>query len=109
MRFFILSIIAVAASAQTPAGDSARGKKIYESDGCYECHGHEAQGGIAGPRIAPGPVPFAAFSKYLRQPTGQMPPYTKKVASDQDLADIHAFLRTIPQPPSAKSIPLLNK
>jgi hypothetical protein len=38
-----------------------------------------------------------------------MPPYTSKVVSDAELTDIHAFLRTIPTPPAAKSIPLLNQ
>jgi ubiquinol-cytochrome c reductase cytochrome c subunit len=51
---------------------------------------------------------FPAFSKYVRQPTGEMPPYTAKVVSDQELADLYAFLQSIPAPPSAKSIPLLN-
>jgi hypothetical protein len=37
-----------------------------------------------------------------------MPPYTAKVASDQDLADIYAYLKSFPTPPPAKDIPLLN-
>jgi hypothetical protein len=56
----------------------------------------------------PVSAPFAAFSKYVRQPTGEMPPYTKKVVSDPELADIYAYLKSIPQPPAAKSIPILN-
>ena len=38
-----------------------------------------------------------------------MPPYTSKAVSDQELADIYAFLESIPAPPSAKSIPMLNR
>jgi len=37
-----------------------------------------------------------------------MPPYTVKVVSDKELADIYAFLQSISQPPAVKSIPLLN-
>jgi hypothetical protein len=37
-----------------------------------------------------------------------MPPYTSKVVTEADLADIYAFLKTIPQPPSVKDIPLLQ-
>jgi len=37
-----------------------------------------------------------------------MPPYTSKVVSDQDLADIYVFLQSQAQPPAAKDIPLLN-
>ena len=101
------------AAAQAPkasaagAGNAENGKKLFKSYGCYQCHGYEGQGG-AGARLAPRPIPFAALSAYVRQPRGQMPPYTSKVVSDADLGDIYAFLQSVPQPPPAKSIPLLN-
>jgi mono/diheme cytochrome c family protein len=38
-----------------------------------------------------------------------MPPYTTKVVSDQDLADIYTYLKSLPPPPPASSIPLLNQ
>ena len=95
-------------SGAAPAGNAQNGTKIFASYGCYQCHGYAAQGG-AGPRLAPRPLAFAGFSRYVRRPTDQMPPYTSRVASDQDLADIYAFLQTIPEPPSANSIPLLSK
>ena len=97
-----------APAANAPAGNVENGKKIFSSYGCYQCHGFVGQGG-AGARLAPRPISFAAFSKYVRQPTDQMPPYTTKVVSDQELADIYAFLMTIPQPPAANSIPLLAR
>ena len=94
-------------SAPAPKGSAQNGKKIFESYGCYQCHGHAGQGG-AGARIAPRPIPFAAFSRYVRQPAGEMPPYTAKVVSEQELTDIYAFLQSIPQPPAATNIALLN-
>ena len=90
-----------------PAGDISAGKALFDSYGCYECHGHLGQGG-AGARIAPNPIAFAAFSKYVRQPAGEMPPYTAKVVSDRDLANIYAFLQSIPRPPAPDSIPALK-
>ena len=82
-----------------PAGNADAGKKLYVSYGCYQCHGYEAQGSTAtGPRLGPRPIAFAAFSRYVRQPTGQMPPYTTKVVSDADLANIYAFLQARPAP-----------
>ena len=105
MRLSLLLVIASALVAQTPSAPN--GKKLFDSYGCYQCHGHDAHGG-AGARLAPNPIPFAAFSKYVRQPAGEMPPYTKKVVSDQDLTDIYAYLQSIPQPPAAKNIPILN-
>ena len=91
-----------------PSGNAENGKKIYSSYGCYECHGYAAQGG-AGARLAPRPIAFATFSRYVRRPTGQMPPYTAKVVSDQELADIYAFLVTIAPPPAANTIPILAR
>jgi mono/diheme cytochrome c family protein len=100
---------APAANGQAaPRGNAANGKKIFSSDGCYECHGYEGQGGSAGARLAPRPIAFTAFVNYVRHPTNQMPPYTAKVISDQELADIYAFLLSIPAPPAAKSIPQLS-
>jgi mono/diheme cytochrome c family protein len=99
----------VSKAGSAPAGNAQNGKTLYVSYGCYECHDREGQGGAGtGPRLAPKPIPFVAFSAYTRHPSGQMPPYTAKVVSDKDLADIYAFLRSIPQPPPVKSIPLLN-
>jgi mono/diheme cytochrome c family protein len=96
-------------SDETPAGNAENGKKLFAKYGCYECHGREAQGGgYNGPRLAPDPVPFSVVESYVRHPTGEMPPYTDKVVSDKDLADIYAFLRSEPEPPPVKSIPILN-
>ena len=106
-------LIVAGASAQTPpqpaapAGNAGEGKKLFVSYGCYQCHGYEAQGSNAtGPRLGPRPIAFAAFSRYVRQPTNQMPPYTAKVVSDADLANIYAFVQSRPAPPA--NIPLLK-
>ena len=119
MRFLSIAMILMLGSvlgAQTPApaqnnaapkGDAANGKKIFASYGCYQCHGYEGQGGV-GARLAPKPLAYQAFTKYLRHPTRDMPPYTEKVVKDQEVADIYAYLLSIPAPPAASSIPLLS-
>jgi len=92
-----------------PSGNAENGKRIFTRNGCYQCHGREGQGStMTGPRIAPDPVPFDVLARYVRKPTGEMPPYTAKVMSDQELADIYAFLQSRPHPPAAKNIPLLK-
>jgi mono/diheme cytochrome c family protein len=107
MRYLIFcALLPVALLAQE--GNAANGRKLFVKDGCYECHGYNGQGG-AGARIAPKPLATAALIKYVRHPSGAMPPYTAKVVSDQDLADIRAFLATIPEPPPLRSIPILNQ
>ena len=91
--------------SDTPSGNAENGKRVFNKNGCYECHGREGQGSnMTGPRIAPDPVPFDVLARYVRKPMGEMPPYTAKVVSDQELADIYAFLQSRPHPPSAKRL-----
>jgi len=93
-----------------PAGNSEAGKKLFLSYGCYQCHGREAQGSSAtGPRLGPRPIAFTAFSRYVRRPTGQMPPYTARVVSDADMANIYAYVQSRTPPPALQSIPLLRE
>ena len=92
-------------------GNAQNGNRIYAADGCYECHGRVGQGSqqTGGPRVGPPALTIDAFARYSRAPTGNMPPYTSKVVSDQDIADIYAFLKALPAAPQAKDIPLLNQ
>ena len=36
-----------------------------------------------------------------------MPPYTEKVLPEQDMADIYAYIQSVPKAPDFKTIPLL--
>lgn len=96
-------------SSASDVGKIEHGKQIFASSGCYECHGRMGQGSrFSGARIGPPPLDPAAFIQYVRQPAGQMPPYTSKVLSDAELSDIFLFLKSMPAPTSAKDIPLLK-
>jgi len=101
-----------------PAGNAENGKKLYMSRACFHCHNTEAfgDGGTGGrgtdrrgPRLAPRPISYPLFMKLVRHPADQMPPYTEKVMTDQEIADIYAYLLTIPAPPPVSSIPILNR
>jgi ubiquinol-cytochrome c reductase cytochrome c subunit len=91
-----------------PAGNAENGKKIYASYGCFQCHNYAANGGAAGPRLAPRPLAYREFARYVRKPTDQMPPYTAKVVTDKELADIYAFLLTIPPASTPSSMTILK-
>jgi mono/diheme cytochrome c family protein len=47
--------------------------------------------------------------RFVRTTNRQMPAYREEVLSDADLADLYAYLNSIPQGPDAKTIPLLNQ
>jgi ubiquinol-cytochrome c reductase cytochrome c subunit len=109
LGFVVFAIVIALAQQVVPRGNAPNGRKLFASIGCYTCHGYEAQGASpTGPRLGPRPIAFAAFSKYVRQPTGQMPPYTSKVVTDAALADIYAFLQSQPAPQGVETIPLLK-
>ncbi|HEY5898135.1 MAG TPA: cytochrome c [Burkholderiales bacterium] len=108
MRFSLFTILLVALPAFA-AGDAQKGKDAYVKHGCYQCHGFVGQGGMSGTRLAPKPMAWEAFTVFVRNTNGGMPPYQKEILPEADLADIHAYLASIPAPKDYKSIPLLNQ
>src|SRR5262249_29752582 len=91
------------------AASAEKGKTAYIQHGCWQCHGMQAQGGVTGPKLAPDPIPVETFTAFVRTTNRAMPPYSEAILSNDDLADIHAYLQTIPKPADHKSIPLLNQ
>ncbi len=91
------------------SGNAENGKALYMRDGCYECHTTVGMGGgNAGPKLAPNPLPIEGIVAELRHPRQNMPQYSEKVISDAEIADIRAYLATIPDGLHAKDIPMLN-
>jgi|SRR5690242_17957892 ubiquinol-cytochrome c reductase cytochrome c subunit len=105
MRRFLLLLML--ASLAASAADVEKGRAAFVKHGCYQCHGFVGQGGV-GKTLAPNPLPYEAFSVFVRNTSGAMPPYRKAILSDEDLADIHAYLSSLPKPPDYKTIPLLR-
>jgi mono/diheme cytochrome c family protein len=89
------------------AGNAQAGKDLYLRYSCYACHGYAGHGG-AGARLVPLRMSLLSFTAYVRSPR-QMPPYTAKVLSDAQVADVWAYIQTLPTSPVAKDIPLLTQ
>lgn len=101
--------VVVSAAAQSP-GDATNGKRVFFADGCFYCHGTTgAGGGNAGPRLAPDPLPLEGVKAKVRTASGRMPVYSPEVLKDAEIADIVAYLQSIPKGTQAKDIPLLNR
>jgi mono/diheme cytochrome c family protein len=123
MRYFMrLAATAFAAAAvglwalsvqaqDAPPGNAGSGKRLYLADGCFTCHGRAGQGGAfngPAPSLAKTELPFDAFKAQLRYPANDMPAYSTAVLSDQDIADMYAFVQSLPGARPAKDIAILN-
>ena len=97
----------VTADQAGPQGDAVNGKQIYLRDACFTCHGRSGQGGVfrgPAPILAQTALPFDGFRELVRDPPGDMPGYSGAVLSDKDIADIYAFVESLPRPRSPKEI-----
>lgn len=113
-RRVVLALVAsilsspIVSADQAPAASAEKGKQLYARNACHFCHGTLGQGlAVNGARIGPPSRALPGFASYVRRPAGAMPAFTDKILSDADLADIYAFLRTMPAAKAAKDIPLL--
>ncbi len=77
------------------AADPDVGKQLYDTRGCFQCHGYVGQGGSAGPRLAPEPIPLAAFKAIVRKPPNLMPAYSPNVLSDAELEAIYRYVSSL--------------
>ena len=107
-----VTLAALAAALQSSptgnaAGNAQTGKALYLQYSCYACHGYDGHGG-AGARLVPMRMNLQGFTSYVHNPR-QMPPYTAKVLADAQLADLFAYITSLPQSPPAKDIPLLQR
>ena len=98
----------LAGSGAALAASAENGKRVFMKIGCWQCHGTVGQGGAAGPRLAPDLLPYETLAAFVRSANRAMPPYREAVLSNADLADIYAYLESIPQPPAVDSLPLLK-
>jgi mono/diheme cytochrome c family protein len=109
----LLAFVAGVASqgAAFADGDAQKGKVAFIKNGCWQCHDYNGQGSVAtsnGKVIARTQLPLDAFISFVHTTNGAMPPFRQQVLSDADLTDIYAYLQSLPEPKSAKDIPLLN-
>ena len=111
MKFALIAAVAAlhfgAGAAYAASAD--KGKESFAKKGCWQCHGYEGQGGGAGPRLANTQLKEDALIAFVRSTSGQMPPFSKKLVSDDELADIYAYLQARPKPVDPATIPLLAR
>ena len=96
-----------AATLAAPTGNAQRGKVTFETTlRCFACHGYDGQTGS--PRLVPMARAEDIFLAYVRKPaTPGMPSFA--AVPEQQLRDVYAYIRSIPQAaPAADSVPLIK-
>ena len=109
---FAVIAAVVTGSGAALAASAENGKIAYVKHGCWQCHGLLGQGSIAtsnGTVLGPTALTYEIFANFVRSSNRAMPPYREAILPDADLADIYAYLQSIPKPPDANSIPLLKQ
>lgn len=113
MRAFIcvaaLLVCGAAQAQDMPKGDAKAGLANFRKLGCYSCHGIVGQGTLRdGPRLNAAALGYPAILAQLRTPRYEMPAYTASQISDSGVADIYAYLSTLPKAPDPKTIKQLQ-
>jgi mono/diheme cytochrome c family protein len=86
---------AILAACSTPAGNAEDGKRWFNMNHCSSCHGKNANDGRAR-AIAGLDIGFGKFVRILRKPySPSMPAFSEKKLSEQDAADIYAWLKSL--------------
>ena len=62
---FLVVTFALAGGLSAQAPKTANGKRLFEAKACYQCHGWQGQGGLAGPRLAQTKLSLEAFRSIL--------------------------------------------
>ena len=92
---------AQAGSDAAPPGNPSAGASSFRPVGvrCGFCHGSNGEGAY-GPAIAGGRgLTWEQFKHAVRKPYGMMPGFNEQQLPDQMLADILAFIKTLPPAP----------
>jgi mono/diheme cytochrome c family protein len=89
----LLSAALLISSCSTPMGNPEDGKRWYSMNNCYACHGVNGDDGKA-PVVNNLEMAYWRFERIVRDAGSPiMPKYPEEKISDQDMADLYAFLK----------------
>jgi mono/diheme cytochrome c family protein len=85
---FLLTAATVA-RAQPPSGE-----KVFARV-CEQCHGPKANGDGQGPALVPYSKELSELTGIVRQGLGQMPAIPRSEISDDEITQVHAYLKEL--------------
>ena len=90
--FLFLGLLMVS-GCTTPKGNAENGKRWYSMHNCFACHGPNGDDGKA-PVVSDLEMSYWRFERIIRDAGSPiMPKYPEEKISDQDVADLYAFLK----------------
>jgi LPXTG-motif cell wall-anchored protein len=96
----VLALLTIlVAGTALAAGDAANGKTLWAAKNCKSCHGANGEGKYFLP-VAGTTLTADAWLKEVRTPAAAMPAYSTTQVSDQDVADMQAYMQTLTKPAS---------
>ncbi len=93
-----VTLILLVTPRPATAQNAARGEQLYGQLECSGCHASGA-GGDFGPRLAGTQLTLEAVAAQLRNPRGMMPTFGPDRLSDTEVADLYAWLQSLPDRP----------
>ena len=85
-------------------GNPVNGQSLFFAMGCNVCHGDQGEG-LVGPTIAMTVVPLDRVIQQYREPLEAMTAFPPDQISDEEIADIYAWLQTLQRPPASQEVP----
>ena len=89
----LMLTILMVSGCSTPMGNAEDGKRWYSMHNCFACHGPNGNDG-KGPVVNNLEMSYWRFERIIRDAKSPiMPKYPEEKISDQDVADLYAFLK----------------
>jgi len=76
------------------AQGSSPGQQVYEGE-CQRCHGSKGAGTNDGPSLVPFKWSYEQTLQQIRQPACEMPSFSPSELSDEQIAQIITYLKSI--------------
>ncbi len=93
----LVAVLSGLATSAALAQDPANGKVVWEEQlGCKNCHGDAGEGKWAGP-LAGNTKTVQEWVDQVRNPRRNMPHFSDVNVSDAMIADVHAYLTSLPK------------